>query len=109
MKRIAIVVFGVALLLAAMLWTAGLAGAGAPPVVSYQGQVTVSGTPYSGTGYFKFAIVDGQGLISYWSNDGTSVAGSEPDGDVALAVVNGGFAVLLGDPARDDPSARPGV
>ena len=30
---------------------------GAPTVVSYQGQVTVGGAPYTGDGYFKLAVV----------------------------------------------------
>ena len=80
--------------LVAVLWIAGVAGAnplamagpparpnlqsGAPTVVSYQGQVTVGGAPYDGTGYFKFAIVDAAGTATYWSNDGTSSGGGEP-------------------------------
>jgi hypothetical protein len=35
--------------------------AGAPAVVSYQGQVMVGGDPYTGTGYFKFAVVSAGG------------------------------------------------
>ena len=69
---------------------------GASSVVSYQGQVKVDGTPYSGTGYFKFAILD-EGDTSQWSNDGTSVAGGEPSAAVVLTVSNGLFNVLLGD------------
>ncbi|MBC7237584.1 MAG: hypothetical protein H5T69_17215, partial [Chloroflexi bacterium] len=72
---------------------------GAPTVVSYQGQVRVAGQPYTGTGYFKFAIVDAAGATSYWSNDGTSANGSEPVAAVSLGVVNGLFSVLLGDTA----------
>ncbi len=68
---------------------------GAPSVVSYQGQVQVGGAPYDGTAEFKFAIVDGSGS-STWSNDGTSVSGSEPSGSVSLAVSEGLFSVLLG-------------
>ena len=70
---------------------------GAPTVVSYQGQVKVGGAPYSGTGYFKFAIVDLAGTTSYWSNDGTSSGGGEPVVGVALSVNTGLFHVLLGD------------
>jgi hypothetical protein len=69
---------------------------GAPDAVSYQGQVQVDGEMYDGTGYFKFAIVDGVGS-STWSNDGTSVDGSEPTGSVSLPVSGGVFSVLLGD------------
>ena len=70
---------------------------GAPTVVSYQGRVSISGTPYSGSGYFKFAVVDAAGTTSYWSNDGTSSGGSEPTSAVILTVGNGLFTVLLGD------------
>jgi hypothetical protein len=88
------------------VWLAGVPGAlakpdsassGAPTLVSYQGQVSVSGGAYSGTGYFKFAVVNAAGTSSYWSNDGTSSAGSEPSASVALSVSNGLFHVLLGD------------
>ena len=70
---------------------------GAPSVMSYQGQVQVGGTPVSGTGYFKFAVVSSAGTTSYWSNDGTSNGGGEPSAGVALSVDNGLFNVLLGD------------
>jgi hypothetical protein len=36
---------------------------------------------------------------TYWSNDGTSVNGSEPSASVSVGVNNGLFAVALGDPA----------
>jgi len=45
-----------------------------PGVVSYQGQVNIGGVPFSGTGYFRFAIVDSGGTV-YWSSD--SIAPSE--------------------------------
>jgi N-acetylneuraminic acid mutarotase len=96
--------------LASLLWLSGLAGAlplatplrsepdaGAPHVVSYQGQVTLGGTPYDGTGYFKFAVVDAAGTTSFWSNNGTSSGGGEPTKAVPLPVSNGLFHVLLGD------------
>jgi hypothetical protein len=67
-------------------------------MISYQGYVEVSGSPYSGTGYYKFAIVDaatGNGTTNYWANDGTSTG--EPAASVSLPVSNGLFDVLLGD------------
>lgn len=76
---------------------AGSPEVGAPTVVSYQGVVTVSGSPFSGTGYFKFAVVNAAGTTSYWSNDGTSSGGGQPTASVALAVAGGQFTVLLGD------------
>jgi hypothetical protein len=71
--------------------------AGAPAVVSYQGQVMVGGDPYTGTGYFKFAVVSAGGGATFWSNDGTSTAGGEPTNAVSLNVSDGLFDVLLGD------------
>jgi hypothetical protein len=35
--------------------------------------------------------------ITYWSNDGTSIDGSEPAGAVSVPVINGLFTVVLGD------------
>ena len=76
-------------------------GSAAPTVVSYQGRVQVSGAPFTGTGYFKFAIVNQAGNTTYWSNDGTSSGGSEPTAAVPLPVSNGLFTVLLGDTSLD--------
>jgi hypothetical protein len=87
--------------LVAMTWAAPgiapLAPGGAPTVVSYQGEVRVGGTPHTGDGFFKFAVVNATGNTSYWSNDGTSTGGGEPTAAVQLAVNEGLFSVLLGD------------
>jgi len=64
-----------------------------PSVVSYQGQVNIGGVPFSGTGYFRFAIVDSGGTF-YWSNDSNTVTPTEA---VTLTVVNGLFNALLGE------------
>ena len=53
-----------------------------PPVLNYAGQVAVNGQPFEGEGLFKFALVNADGNITYWSNDGTSVNGSEPQASV---------------------------
>ena len=98
------IVFSVVLLagaaLVAVTWAAPesmpLAG-GAPAVVAYQGEVQVSGSPYSGDGYFKFAVVNSAGDSAYWSNDGSSTGGNEPTTPVKLAVSEGLFSVLLGN------------
>jgi hypothetical protein len=98
-------IFALALLggavLVAVTWAAPgnapLAPGGAPTVVSYQGEVRVGGAPYTGNGYFKFAVVNAAGNIAYWSNDGTSMGGGEPTTAVQLAVSDGLFSVLLGD------------
>ncbi len=75
----------------------GPAGVTNPTTVLYQGYVTVEGTPYNGTGYFKFAIVNAASDTTYWSNDGTSSGGSQPNASVPISVDNGYFTVLLGD------------
>ena len=68
-----------------------------PGLLSHQGKVTVAGTNYTGAGSFKFALVNAAGDTTYWSNDGTSSAGSQPAAAVSLAVARGVFSVNLGD------------
>jgi len=68
-----------------------------PPLINYQGRVVVGTTNFDGTGRFKFALVNNNGTVSFWSNDGTSSAGSEPAASVGLPVVKGLYSVLLGD------------
>ena len=52
---------------------------------------------FDGSGQFKFALVNAAGNTTYWSNDGTSVAGSQPTAAVSLTVTKGLYSVLLGD------------
>lgn len=70
-----------------------------PNQLAFQGNVLSGGQPFSGTGHFKFALIDAGGSIAYWSNDGTGVGVSPtmPAGSVALTVTDGLFNVLLGD------------
>ncbi len=68
-----------------------------PQIINYQGRVIVGTTNFSGTGSFKFALVNSNGSITYWSNDGTSSAGSQPTNAVLLTVTNGLYSVVLGD------------
>lgn len=63
-----------------------------PTFVSYQGQIWQGDIPYSGTGYFKFGILDSAKNI-VWSNDGTP----EPTTSIPLIVTEGIFSVNLGD------------
>jgi hypothetical protein len=100
--------------LAIMLLMSGSAGAapnliggGAPTVVNYQGQVTVDGIAYTGTGYFKFAVVDQAGTTTYWSNDSTSSGGSAPTAAITLTVTNGLFNVLLGNTTLTNMTTLP--
>ncbi|MBN1318953.1 MAG: hypothetical protein JXA42_25955 [Anaerolineales bacterium] len=73
------------------------ASGGSPEVVAYQGVVQVDDEPYTGDGFFKFAVVNVDGDTTYWSNDGTSAGGLEPTTVVQLDVSGGIFSVLLGD------------
>src|SRR5512139_1272609 len=98
---IAIAALGVTVVLARSgLTTPSLSPAlTASTVVSYQGRVSVNGQPFNGTGQFKFAVVNAEGTLAYWSNNATglSTAPFTPTNAVALPVVNGLFNVLLGD------------
>jgi formylglycine-generating enzyme required for sulfatase activity len=76
---------------------AALVHAQVPQLINYQGRVAVGAVNFSGLGRFKFALVNGDGSITYWSNDGTSDGGAEPTAAVSLTVTNGLYSVLLGD------------
>ncbi len=79
-----------------------------PQLINYQGRVVVGTTNFDGTGQFKFALVNNNGTVTFWSNDGSSSAGSQPSASVSLAVVRGLYAVLLGDTAvAGMPTALP--
>jgi hypothetical protein len=80
-------------------------GVTVPTFVSFQGRVLVSGSPYNGVGYFKFAVVNAAGNVTYWSNDGTDSSADAPSASVPLTVANGLFTVLLGDTTLDGMKA----
>jgi N-acetylneuraminic acid mutarotase len=68
-----------------------------PQLINYQGRVGVDGVNFDGSGQFKFAFVDAAGTDTYWSNDGSSMAGSEPATAVSIPVSKGLYSILLGD------------
>jgi N-acetylneuraminic acid mutarotase len=76
-----------------------------PPVLNYAGQVAVNGQPFEGEGLFKFALVNTDGKITYWSNDGTSINGSEPQASVKVSVSGGLYSLLLGNTAMSGMGA----
>ena len=76
-----------------------------PNLLNYQGRVAVDTVNFDGPGQFKFALVDATGATTYWSNDGTSAAGSQPTAAVAITVTKGLYAVLLGDTALANMTA----
>jgi hypothetical protein len=69
----------------------------APPLMSYQGRLTASSTNFDGPALFKFALVNGSGTVTLWSNDNSSSGGAEPTLSVPLTVAQGLFTVMLGD------------
>ena len=71
----------------------------APPIISYGGQVSVDGQPFTGTGLFKFAILNAENNATLWSNDGTSANGSQPSASVGIPVNGGLYSILLGNAA----------
>ena len=93
--------FGAALLLMSSPLSA------APALLNHQGRMAVNGVNFEGTGLLKFALVRAAGSVTCWSNDGTSIAGSQPSMAVPLTVTNGLYAVLLGDTSLANLSAVP--
>jgi alpha-tubulin suppressor-like RCC1 family protein len=85
----------------------GPASAALPQFLNHQGRVAVQGVNFDGNGLFKFALVNAEGTLSYWSNDGTSVAGGQPAAVVTLAVNKGLYAVLLGNPGLPNMTVIP--
>lgn len=79
------------------LAAAAFSQAQVPGLLNYQGRVAVGTVNFDGSGQFKFALVDAAGTTTYWSNDGSSAAGSEPAAAVTVPVSKGLYAVLLGD------------
>ena len=76
-----------------------------PPVLNYAGQVAVNGEAFDGNGLFKFALVNADGTTTYWSNDGTSVNGSQPQASVSVPVIGGLYSILLGNTAQQGMGA----
>src|SRR2546426_6095510 len=68
-----------------------------PQIINFQGRVSVQNIPYQGLGQFKFALVNTDGTVTFWSNDGTSATGSEPVAAVGIVVDSGLYNVKLGD------------
>src|ERR1039457_4254469 len=69
-----------------------------PQAITYQGSLTAGAVPYSGAGLFKFALVNSNGTASFWSSDGSSVGGGQPNQAITNLVTRGLFTVVLGDP-----------
>jgi hypothetical protein len=80
-----------------------------PQILNYQGNIAV-GTPpvnFNGSGVFRFALVNNDATTTFWSNDATSTAGSEPTAGVTLPIAKGLYSVLLGDTTLTNMTAIP--
>src|SRR5579859_1581344 len=78
---------------------AAAASAGVPQIINCQGRVSLNATNFDGTGQFKFALVDGTGATTYWSNGNSTVS---------VPVAGGLYSVLLGDTTVPNMGAIPG-
>src|SRR5687768_16812606 len=90
-----------------LVLTATALRAQVPQLINYQGRVAVNGVNFDGSGQFKFALVNAAGTTTFWSNNGSSTAGSEPTAAVVLAVSKGLYSVLLGDTALPNMTIVP--
>jgi hypothetical protein len=79
----------------AIFIVAGTAWANPVAELDYQGKILISDLPFTGPGYFKFAISDALSSTNYWSNDGSFSL--EPASPVTGSVYNGVFSMNLGD------------
>jgi len=68
--------------------------AGSMNELDYQGKVLLNDIPFTGDGFFKFAISDENNSTNFWANDGTG--SGEPAGSITNPVWNGLFSVILG-------------
>lgn len=78
-----------------------------PQLINFQGRVSVGTMNFQGTGQFRFALVNGTGSTTYWSNDGTSLAGAQPSAAVTLPVSKGLYTVALGETSLPNMTAIP--
>jgi N-acetylneuraminic acid mutarotase len=85
----------------------GVLHAQVPQLINYQGRVGVDGVNFDGSGQFKFAFVNAAGTTTYWSNDNSSTAGSEPATAVGIPVSKGLYSILLGDATQAHMSIVP--
>ncbi len=94
------------LLSAALAVMSASAPAQVPSLLNYQGRVSIGGTNLTGTGQFKFALVNAEGSQFYWRNDGSTKTG-EPSTYVTRDVQRGIYSLLLGDTTLSNMAAIP--
>src|SRR2546422_97797 len=75
-----------------------------PQLINFQGRVAVDGVNFNGAAEFKFALVNGDGSASFWSNDGAVTSGKLAVGVVtatSIAPHSIGSAQLATNAAAD--------
>ena len=77
---------------------------GQSPTSTHSGQPSVDGTPFTGSGSFKFSIVNASDSV-IWSNDGSTA--QPPTSSIQLTVNNGFYSLHLGDTSLTGMSALP--
>jgi hypothetical protein len=75
--------------------------------LGYQGRVRINGGAYTGTGQFKFAVVNGDGSSVYWSNATSTNSEGQASAAVSLPVVHGLFSAILGETNMANMGALP--
>ncbi len=105
----AMVYGGVLAVFPSVLRTLPLAAASdVPAAINHQGVVSVSGIRFTGSGQFRFAIVDPDTGNNVWTNDGTELGTpGTPTDAVSLSVADGIYSVALGDAALANMTAIP--
>jgi len=74
-------------------------GVDAFETIEYHGHLTVAGKPFSGKGYFKFALLRKDGARLWTSGDNEApIEEGVPSGTVTLSVQAGSYHAQLGDP-----------
>jgi hypothetical protein len=75
-------------------------------VINHQGVVKVNGALFTGTGLFRFAILNPNSGLNGWTNDGSAlfVQDGTPSSSLSLPVNGGLYSVRLGDPEQGMPT-----
>ena len=84
--------FATIMCILAVVSIASIASADDLVTFNYQGRVKVQGSPFNGTGQFKFAIMNTSASATLWTNDATGIGlgSTEPAGRWSAISTSGG-------------------
>ncbi len=96
------------LLLSCLLLVSGHTFAQSAPRLSVTGRILVDGNAFTGSGAFRFALIDGAGSL-VWASDGSTfpAATGAPAAAVTVPVVSGQYALQLGDASLANMTTLP--